>query len=690
VVRRSEGEGREQVLASTFFEYLPDVDGGDESFVIPDTRARFLLKKSKTRIHELEGRAGLDFLQAVRASFSAAASERRAFLGDVDRLTTEIESLQLFEDGHEKMNRLPRLRDADRYTLRRFIATSLVQGLERYALLLDPHEAAVRVREHTQRLLAIVNSDFVVEDFDFVRALLRVAVLCQDGDLIRTLRNWLRQWTRDLAEGAVEVSWKSRILPRRPALEATVSYLNSRVLDSIASSCPWDGGTLEDLESFREGAAILRAADLRYLPREVDVLRFGTPPVENLPLGADDPVLKRAASRDRGLRERLGSATKFLTRCAELGETAWENVGSVSLLLSAYPPSYADVARRFLARMETRKTLSNVGREIDLCVNALRGTRYHRVNEQAIRISNASSVVSLGLGDQQPSANVRLILSSLPVDDTAFEAAARGTPQLTFERLRRLDHGLREARIAVREAKKRGVRSLLVMPELSLPRLWFLAMMEFASREDIAVVSGLEYERIGQTVANQAAGVFPLGLRAAAVVMWTKRYPARHEASFLRALGVSFRSPPAGHRRLVIDSAVGRLGVLICSELLESSALSALTGHVEMVLVPAWNDDTSSFNHLTHAAASALVHAFVGVANNAEASDSRVVAPIKEPRHERDWCRLIQRGESRVVWGDLPVAELRSLHESNGVADPANERIYRPLPPDWPEQGRDD
>src|SRR5262249_13105643 len=116
-------------------------------------------------------------------------------------------------------------------------------------------------------------------------------------------------------------------------------------------------------------------------------------------------------------------------------------------------------------------------------------------------------------------------------------------------------------------------------------------------------------------------------------------------------------------------------------EILEATALSVLSGHIELLLVPSWNGDTASFDYISHATASLLVHAFVCVANNAEASDSRIVGPIKEPRHEREWCRLVHRGENQVLWGDLPIGELRLIH--NGRGFPVPDRDYRPLPPGW-------
>jgi hypothetical protein len=215
--------------------------------------------------------------------------------------------------------------------------------------------------------------------------------------------------------------------------------------------------------------------------------------------------------------------------------------------------------------------------------------------------------------------------------------------------------------------------------------------------EDLSIIAGIEYKTTSKGLVNQALGIFPDPWKNTAIVRWTKRHPAREEEAFLKSLAVPQHVliTDVPMKRLIVESARGRSGVLICSELLEAAALSELSGNVELLLVPSWNKDTPSFDHMTHAAASLLVHAFVCVANNAEVSDSRIVAPIKEPRRLREWCRLIQRGENQVVWGDLPVTALRSVHDLvkpvlvkpvESVSSPDETVTYRPLPPGWKQQ----
>ncbi|MBP7683861.1 MAG: hypothetical protein KBB95_18280, partial [Deltaproteobacteria bacterium] len=292
---------------------------------------------------------------------------------------------------------------------------------------------------------------------------------------------------------------------------------------------------------------------------------------------------------------------------------------------------------------------------------------------------------TLSIAHWQPRV-LRVVVANLPVEGDDFDAAAKGTPRVTLGRLVALDEALREARRATQEAKRSGNPTLLVLPEISVPRRLERTLVRHAATEGISLIAGLEYRRSGAVVFNEAIGVFPQGFDKTFPVTWTKLHPASNERRLLGGHGVQLSAVGAPVDRLVVETSHGRIGVLICSEILEASALADLSGRIELLVVPAWNDDTGTFEHLTHAASSMLVHSFVAVANNAGASDSRIVAPVGQPRHLREWTRIIHRGHSRVVWGDLPTGLLRAVHDGKRDASEGGDMkspSFRPLPPGW-------
>jgi len=399
--------------------------------------------------------------------------------------------------------------------------------------------------------------------------------------------------------------------------------------------------------------------------------------------------VRRAVSSEKRANEMLKSVRQFIRQSNRLGENFWTGASDVGLFLSVKPPSYAEIARRFLAGAGSQEIRSDVGNRIDACADALRGTRYLRRWSPAIAIQTTRTATQLRMVQRASPDRVRVILSNLPVDVAEFNAAASGRPRLTLDRLKRLDQALRSAQKASLAARRKQYASIVLFPELSVPRRWMRNLARHAVERNLSIVAGIEYKKTSNGLVNQAMGVFPDPWENAAIVLWTKRHPAHEEEKALRDLPVPqhFLSDDEQMRRLIVESAHCRMSVLICSELFEAAPLSEVSGHVELLLVPCWNRDTPSFDHLAHATASLLVHAFVCVANNAEASDSRIVAPIKEPRREREWCRLIHREENQIVWGDLPVAELRRVHEGIEPVDsglpPEVRREYRPLPPGW-------
>lgn len=114
---------------------------------------------------------------------------------------------------------------------------------------------------------------------------------------------------------------------------------------------------------------------------------------------------------------------------------------------------------------------------------------------------------------------------------------------------------------------------------------------------------------------------------------------------------------------------------LICSELLEVDTRARLLGQVDLLLVPSWNTDTTSFEALVQSASLEL-HSFVAVANNGNYSDCRVRGPYADP-WRRDASRLICRGHNETVVTDLPLGQLRRYRNN-----PTQYEIDRT--PSWP------
>ena len=133
----------------------------------------------------------------------------------------------------------------------------------------------------------------------------------------------------------------------------------------------------------------------------------------------------------------------------------------------------------------------------------------------------------------------------------------------------------------------------------------------------------------------------------------------------------------------MVSSRYGDFSVLICSELLEIKARARLPGRIDYVLVPSWNRDRLTFEHLAQASTLDL-HAFVAIANNAEYSDCRIRGPYKLD-FKKDVCRLIDPGVDSVISGVPEITALRRHHKVPpfmwSPQPEASDPKFKPLPP---------
>jgi hypothetical protein len=725
-------------LVETMRRFLPLLQGDDDVLRLDvDTLGRagseFQLQKTKVRVHHLAGVPGADFVEAVASDFAQAVSERRAF---IDSATLAGDGVtHLVRAGEAEGSPLRVLRDADRARLERFALSTSLQSLERVSSLIDHEQAREMVRRSLERVGRVLDAeDNWVDDLDVSLRLLKLAISTGDWESATELRERMdRVWgTVDaLRSTTTKLYYRGReINPRKTSPWTWLrNYLHERRLEAISSALPigMDADQIASripkglaVRTKRVGATTLRrraeqlaSADLRSRDREDDALLDGQS------RDADRDWLRVEVKGDDALSARLATIDEFVQRCDDLGDRPWL-MPAARLFLCTRPPSYFDIARRWLYRVEKDGFAPDVFERLLAVVNAVRGTEYRDAVGQVLNRSTVS-IESFWSGEPPPGStsplDPRIILGNLVVTNDAWEAAATRTsqaphnaPLLTSDRL---DGVARILEKATRVARGRA-SAVLVLPELALPRRWFRTVSNHVVRlGKFGLVTGLEYlhDPKHPHVTNQVFAVLPGPFASAATWPWTKRLPAREEGLQLGKLKIPLSFPPPPSRnvpRTVVKSPWGSVSVLICSELIEARRVANLVGRVDVVLCPAWNTDTSSYDHLIQSAGFQL-HSIIAIANNGHYSDCRAWAPRAE-RWERDLCRLIERDVNDVVHVDIPLASLVAFHGGSKQAKDRYARlraaleqgdqkaaraaleklteelpgVWRPLPPDWP------
>ncbi|WP_437505452.1 hypothetical protein [Sorangium sp. So ce1099] len=654
--------------------------------------SHFEINRAKARIYWLEGLAGTDFLKVIKADLDAIVSEQNAFGGGVSRKEGTKSLLAMAglrgDDGPEAFQGIDEVR------IRRFASSVLIsKELEVLGLLApdkvpenDSLHALVRVLAREQRWTAFL---------DILLRILSVGVASRDEILANSSLELLHRWAREVERLEQNPSWGGRSIGVS-ALVHVSRFLHARAVEAVCRALPLDQRELKRPKTLSpmlttashttgyakllKSAKQLLLADLRLFEQEVE-FQVGSVRIRRT-------TMKGIRSLITGtkLEGRLRLVDRFLRASRSISDNVYGlGASALRVFLMTRPPSVFDISIRW------NQAHPNSPVPPVKVVNAVRGTNYS--SEMARWLASGDKGGHLSFpsdGSSEPDAPVRIALVNLFTSNDWFDAAARGTPATSRSRLRAFEQVVNKAR----SLRRQGERLLVLFPELSVPRQWLRSLATRLITDQIAFVAGLEYNRLGSTVANEAVAVLPGDFFRVGVGIWRKVTPAvGEEARFLRSNGLTFASAIHLPGARTVSSPWGAFSVLICSELLEVSARARLPGRVDYVLVPSWNRDRFTFEYLAQAAVLDL-HAYVAIANNAAYSDCRIRGPYKED-YRRDVCRLIDRNVNSVISGVPEILALRRFQSASSVSIPVDasglagsegsgepeNTVFKPIPP---------
>ena len=514
------------------------------------TGSTFSFQKQKLKIYDLRGDEGVDFASAVLSDVTSIASEnRRLWDADIEssgklaRLARTKESL----DGHRV------LRDSDRIKIANFELASTLSSLRRAAVLLGRREARETVAAALQPVVAMLEDpmQWAVRTELFVAAL-QIALLAHDWDTARTLLlHTDKAWksATDLRKRVSVVRWCEHTAGTTRPFDLLRDYLHRRRLEAVLgsidpNSIPDDFSVLHKTRTI--DATLLRTyaqgfvdADLRVLDHEDDYVKTGV-----------TPSLVHATMRGAIVGEehtlRMDAIDAFLNWRHEQNDPAWGRCPA-GLFLCTRPPSYYDVARRFLSpeqalAVDTYTTIRET-------VNACRGTSYRADVGGIVRdAAEGGPDVFLDVEAKEAS-HTRVVLGGVDLPDSYFFASLRGVPELTLRRLADLSLVLKDAeRVALLPPRR---PTIVVLPELSIPRSWLRALATYVGwGRHYSLICGVEYLREGASlVHNEAMGLFLGKFHSVATQTWTKRHHGgpREDTDIPTHLPAPFHVPSSGH-----------------------------------------------------------------------------------------------------------------------------------------------
>ena len=240
--------------------------------------------------------------------------------------------------------------------------------------------------------------------------------------------------------------------------------------------------------------------------------------------------------------------------------------------------------------------------------------------------------------------------------------------------------------------------SILVFPEISLPRKYLSSYLKLASEHRIVLVGGLEYfSDIKKEAYNSTIVSIPVqrhlnpGGRKYFAFEQIKNFPSSEENYWLSKNNFKYQK---GSGIFIFKSNFwGDFAVLTCSDFLSLGLRWILQGEVQTIFVPAQNKDSMTYNHISETSVRDL-HCVTIVCNNPERGSSHCYAPYYD-RSKRIIFKKI--GVSKPEYHTFTVDYLKEFKKTQKEAnpiqpfrnpDPENDgeypySKYKQLPPDW-------
>ena len=208
---------------------------------------------------------------------------------------------------------------------------------------------------------------------------------------------------------------------------------------------------------------------------------------------------------------------------------------------------------------------------------------------------------------------------------------------------------------------------ILVFPEYYFPLPWLLDISMFALKNQITIITGLQYITVGgqayNIVCNFVPSVTGKGFVNGFMLFREKNFYAPDEIIELSKFNHTCKDHdvPFYYR---LNNGKYKYSTILCYEFTDINSRAAMKSKIELLFVPQLNKDTNYFSAIVESTARDL-HCFVVQANTSAYGDSRITAPYKT---EVKNILQIKGGDTDVVMiATLNVDELISKRKSYQV-----------------------
>lgn len=269
------------------------------------------------------------------------------------------------------------------------------------------------------------------------------------------------------------------------------------------------------------------------------------------------------------------------------------------------------------------------------------------------------------LGDK-----IRIALVSWRVDMKSWASMACGVADpLKQDRYSRLMH-IANQLVSMPDEKR---PHYVLFPELAMPPMLFRSLAKKLAYRGMSLIAGVDYIHYGKNANKELlvedqvwCSLCSDGVKNKPIILhFSKSIPAQHEELSLYKTAHAIYRTHENRQRIIRHGSIEKnicFSVLICSDLMDIAARTYLRGKIDLLFVPAWNQDIATYSAIVESSA-VDIHAYIGLSNALAFGDTRLRAPA-EKRYARDLVRLRGGVEDYFVVGEIDVQALRRFQSA--------------------------
>lgn len=290
-----------------------------------------------------------------------------------------------------------------------------------------------------------------------------------------------------------------------------------------------------------------------------------------------------------------------------------------------------------------------------------------------------SNDLFIKVGDEKFT-SVNVAISSLKMSDDNFRLAHMKRPNRSYDRYQKIA-------LLVNTALKESA-NLLVMPEACTPLEWLPVLARTSSRNNMAIITGVEHIFSGTNVYNLTAVILPYtdrktGAQGAHIFYHSKNHFAPGELQLIRG---NILQPFEGNGSSKNQSSYELynwndflFSVYCCYELTSIADRSIFQSFADAIIAVEWNHDVNYYSNIIESL-SRDVHCYCIQVNTSDYGDSRITQPTKTEK--KDILRTKGGANAAVLVGKIEIAKLREFQAKTYELQ-KDDSTYKPTPPNF-------